>query len=112
MMIPDAFVYPALLLAVYGIYRAGGDKPRSRDSPFEWVRAVALAVFLGLAAALQYKLILFGGVSGPMGLVATTSSLAAMVGLLGLHVVRMMERPAHRHAPAAARPYMDGPSLK
>lgn len=102
MLTLEAFVYPGLLLAVYGIYRAGGDAPRRRESPFEWARALALAVFLGLAAALQYKLIVLGGVSGLSGLIASAGSVAAMVGLLGLHVVRMMDRPQAGPTPPSA----------
>ena len=91
---PEAFAYPLLLAAVYGVYRVGRARPTSRA--FEWVRLVTLAALLGLVATLQVRFAASGQLASPLALASGVLSIAAVFGLLGLHALDVVEaaRPA------------------
>lgn len=84
---PEAFAYPLLLGAIYGVFRVGRARVMARAGAFEWARLAALAILLGLVAAIQVRLAATGQLLSPYSLAAGVLSIAAVVGLLGLHVL-------------------------
>ena len=99
----EAFAYPVLLAAIYGVFRVGRAQGVARAGAFEWARLVTLALLLGLVAALQVRFAASGLLLSPLALGAGVVSLAAVVGLLGLHVLDVAEgwRARRAEAPAA-----------
>lgn len=96
----QALAYPLLLAAVYGLYRVGRGQSLRSPGAFEVVRIVVLVTALVLVAALQVRFVSAGQLSSPVALGAGVLSLAAVAGLVGLHVFELTQ--ARRRRPVAA----------
>lgn len=99
---PQAFAYPLLLAATYGIYRVGRARGLFHLGLFEWARLATLAVILGLVAALQVRFAASGLLISPFALVAGVLSIAAVFGLLGLHALDVLDAWRERRGEGAA----------
>lgn len=101
-MSPALLAYPLLLLAIAGVYWVGRRAERARGS-FAWTRLVTLCTLFGLQAFVQVRLIMSGYLQSWPALAAASLSIAAVMGLVGLHVIAMVDDArAHRHgAPQA-----------
>lgn len=100
---PQAFAYPLLLAAIYGVYRVGRARGLFRLGLFEWTRLVTLAILLGVVAMLQVRFAASGLLLSPFALAAGVLSIAAVFGLFGLHALDVLDAWRGRHdEPAAA----------
>lgn len=88
---PEAFVYPLLLAATVAIYRVGRPPGERRTGLFEWTRLVTLAILLGVVTALQVRFAASGMLLTPLAIFGAALSIAAVLGLLGLHVIAVMD---------------------
>ena len=88
---PEAFAYPLLLVAIYGVFRVGRAPGMPRVGAFEWARLAALAGMVGLVAALQVRFAASGLLFTPVALAAAVLSIAGVFGLLALHALEVVE---------------------
>lgn len=87
----EAFAYPLLLGATVAIYRVGRARGTPPAGAFEWTRLATLAALLGLVMALQVRFAASGQMLSPLALAGATLSIAALVGLVGLHVLALLD---------------------
>ena len=87
---PEAFAYPLLLVAIYGVFRVGRARG-PRLGVFEWTRLATLAALLGLVAAIQVRFAASGLLLSPVAMAAAVLSIAGVFGLVGLHALEVAE---------------------
>lgn len=86
----QAFAFPLLLAATYGIYRVGRGRHGDAE-PLARVRLVLLAILAGIVVAIQVRLAVSGHVQSALALWVAALSIAAVIGLVGLNILDMME---------------------
>lgn len=83
-----AIVSHMLLLAIAcGIFHLGKNAPRAK--PFLFARIIALLFVLGALWTGHSKLIAQGSLAMPWGVLTPALSAAALVGLVGLEIIRL-----------------------
>lgn len=83
--------YPLLLAAVYGAFRVGRESGLAGRSWIEWARLCVLSVFFVVVTALQIRFAQAGVLASTWGVFVGVASLAAMLGMLGLHAFAMVD---------------------
>lgn len=102
---PALLTYPLLLAAVYGAFRVGRREGMLRRSWIEWLRLAVLSIFLVVVVLLQIRFAVLGLLSTSWSVFVGVSSLAAMLGMVGVQGFEMIEAwDAPREAAGAREP--------
>lgn len=100
----EVAAYPALLTAIWAVYRTGRGGATLNVSWFEWVRLATLSIFFGLILALQARFALVGLVASPITVAGAALAVAAVFGMLGIQLVEMVDGWRRRSGEAGAEP--------
>lgn len=99
----EAFAYPLLLAATYGVYRLGRQREPRRVGAFEWARLATLTASLTMVTLLHIHMARVGLLDAPWATFAASLGIVALLGLVGLEAVGIVET-ARRASAASGGP--------
>lgn len=97
----EAFAYPLLLAATYGVYRLGRHRVATRVGAFEWARLATLTASLTTVTLLHVHLARIGLLHAPWATLAAMLGVLALFGLVGMEAAGIvaLARRTRMHAP-------------
>lgn len=100
---PELVAYPALLLAIYGLYRVGRRTVPRMDG-FEWARACSLAILVGVLVVVEIHLVRVGSIASTIRLFAAALGVAGCAALVGLTTYEALANARRSHEGSSRSP--------